>query len=145
MTKRKQIFTWLKDKQFSICLIQETHSGDGHMTCGQKNGGLHHTSVGQKKNGEGVAVLFNPNFLYTVKGYTEIITGRLQAVEVTINDKDLVILNIYGPNTDDVTHFNSLETYLKDNTDKTIIIGGDFNTVLDIEIDKKNGRTDTHK
>ena len=35
--------------------------------------------------------------------------------------------------------------YLSNNEDKTFIIGGDFNTVLDIKTDKKNGRIDTHK
>ena len=48
------------------------------------------------------------------------------------------MLNIYGPNTDDLTHFKTLETHLKDSTGKTVIIGGAFNTVLDIELDKKN-------
>ena len=78
-------------------------------------------------------------FSYTVKEYKEIIIGRLQAAEITINDKKLVILNIYGPNTDDFTHFNTLEKYLKDNTDKTLIIGGDFNTVLDLKLIKRTG------
>lgn len=32
-----------------------------------------------------------------------------------------------------------------DNHEKTFIIGGDFNSVLDITKDKKNGRQDTHK
>ena len=29
--------------------------------------------------------------------------------------------------------------------DKNFIIGGDFNTALDIHLDKKNGKLDTHK
>ena len=144
-TKREQIFTWLKEKQFSICLLQETHSGDGTHNLWTREWGTTSYFSGTKNNSEGVAILLNPNFSSTVKGYKEIIIGRLQAVELTINEKDFVILNIYGPNTEDLTHFNTLEAYLKDNTDKTLIIGGDFNTVLDIELDKKNGRTDTHK
>ena len=143
-TKREQIFTWLKEKQFSICLLQETHSGDGTHNLWTREWGTTSYFSGTKNNSEGVAILLNPNFSSTVKGYKEIIIGRLQAVELTINEKDFVILNIYGPNTDDLTHFNTLEAYIKDNTDKTLIIGGDFNTVLDIELDKKNGRTDTH-
>ena len=70
--------------------------------------------------------------------------GRIQALELTVNDKVLVILNIYGPNIDDIFCFEMLENYLKENKEKTIIVGGDFNTVLDIELDKKNGRSDTH-
>ena len=70
--------------------------------------------------------------------------GRIQALELTVNDKVLVILNIYGPNTDDIFCFKMLENYLKEYKEKTIIVGGDFNTVLDIELDKKNGQSDTH-
>ena len=52
---------------------------------------------------------------------------------------------MYGPNTDSVNHFKILENYLKENDDKSFIIGGDFNTIIDTELDKKNGRTDTHR
>ena len=71
--------------------------------------------------------------------------GRIQALELTVNDKELVVLNIYGPNTDDIFCFEKLENYLKENEEKTIIVGEDFNTVLGIELDKKNGRSDTHR
>ena len=27
--KREEIFAWLKDNNYTICLLQETHSGDG--------------------------------------------------------------------------------------------------------------------
>ena len=51
---------------------------------------------------------------------------------------------MYGPNTDSVNHFEILEKYLNENEDKTFIMGGDFNTIIDTELDKKNGRIDTH-
>ena len=35
--------------------------------------------------------------------------------------------------------------YFNDNNDKSFIIAGDFNTVIDSSIDKKNGNLDTHK
>ena len=28
-TKREQIFAWIKTNNISVCLLQETHSGDG--------------------------------------------------------------------------------------------------------------------
>ena len=48
-------------------------------------------------------------------------------------------------NTDSVNYFEILEKYLKENEDKTFIIGGDFNTIKDTELYEKNGRIDTHK
>ena len=144
-SKRGHIFAWLKEKQYSICLLQETHSGDGtHNVWEMEWGNDSYFSV-TKTNSEGTAILINSNFAYTIQQYKEILVGRIQALELTVNDKELVILNIYGPNTDDIFCFEILENYLKENEEKTIIVGGDFNTVLDIELDKKNGRSDTHR
>ena len=59
-------------------------------------------------------------------------------------------INLYGPNKDDVTYCETLESYLDNNEEKTfILLGGgvaaDFNTVLNINLDKKHGRSDKHR
>ena len=69
----------------------------------------------------------------------------MQTLEIIINDKEINLINIYGPNNDDVNFFAHLEKYLKENDEKTFIIGGDFNTVLNEKIDKSNGRIDKQK
>ena len=69
----------------------------------------------------------------------------MQALEIIINGKELTIINIYGPNNDDVSLFNKLKDYINENEDKNFLLGGDFNTVLDTNIDKHNGKNDTHK
>ena len=129
----------LKKKQYSICLLQETHSGDGTYSVWEMEWGNDSYFSGMKTNSEGTAILINSNFAYTIRQYKEILVGRIQALELTVNDKELVVLNIYGPNTDDIFCFKMLENYLIENEEKTITVGGDFNIVLDIELDKKNG------
>ena len=57
----------------------------------------------------------------------------------------IIIINVYGPNKDYVSFFDKFEAFIRENEDKDIINGGDFNTILNNEIDKKNERTDTHK
>ena len=89
--------------------------------------------------------MINKNENVQVVKHTEIIVGRMQSLELNINDKHIMILNVYGPNNDDVHFFETLETFVRENEDKNIIIGGDFNTVLNPDIDKKNGNIDTHK
>ena len=61
--------------------------------------------------------------------------GRLQALDILINDKKITIVNIYGPNNDDIALFNKLEEYMKENQEKSFIIGGDFNAVLNENLD----------
>ena len=67
----------------------------------------------------------------------EIIQGRLQALEIKINDKIVIIINVYGPNKDDVSFFEKLEHFIRENEDKDIISGGDYNKIINSEIDKK--------
>lgn len=41
--------------------------------------------------------------------------------------------------------FKIIEEQLSIISDRTILVGGDFNTVINIDMDKKNGRSDRHK
>ena len=68
----------------------------------------------------------------------------MQALEINIDNKNVTILNIYGPNEDNIFLFDKLSHFLSINDDKSFIIGGDFNTVLNYKVDKKNGRDNTH-
>ena len=135
--KREQIYQWLKDQHFSICLLQETHliSNDSPLLENEWKGQCFFS--GKYSNKLGVCILIDPNLNCNVTKHIEIIPGRVQALEMTICEKEVIILNIYGPNDDDVTVFNNILTYLNENDDKSFIIGGDFNTVIDSNIDKK--------
>jgi len=41
--------------------------------------------------------------------------------------------------------FNTLETYLYTFNDQLLLVGGDLNTVINHNLDKLNGRSDTNK
>ena len=43
------------------------------------------------------------------------ITGRLQALDIKVNNKEITIINIYGPNKDDSAIFDILENYIVNN------------------------------
>ena len=57
----------------------------------------------------------------------------------------LTLANIYAPNDDDPDFFHSFFDHLSNFKCDEVIIGGDFNLVLDIEKDKKNGIARTHQ
>ena len=144
-TKRDQIFQWLKVHKYEIRLLQETHLTSSNETIWKNEWKGPCYFSGNSSNKAGVCILVDPNLNCNIIQHTDIVPGRLQALEISINEKKVIILNLYGPNTDDITVFNNLLTYLNNNSDKSFIIGGDFNTVMDCAIDKKNGRQDTHK
>ena len=92
-----------------------------------------------------MGILLNSNFTYKVVEYKNIVDGRLQSLKLLINDKEYTILNVYGQNNDKVDFLNTLEKYIIDNNSDTFIIGGDFNTVIDVKKDKKNGNPKNSK
>ena len=143
-TKREKIFTWIKDQSISIALLQETHSSSKTDSVWSKQWGAKVYFSGKDSKSKGIAILINDNFNCKIINYEEIIQGRLQSLELEINEHTVTIINIYGPNTDDVSLFNKLDEYLGSNDEKTFIIGGDFNTILDVELDKKHGNKNTH-
>ena len=142
--KRNQVFQWLKDQNFSVCLLQETHITNHQESNIKVEWGEHIFLSGSSNNSQGIGIFLNPNLVFKFISHTNIVNGRLQALHLQINDKDIIIINIYGSNLDDVTLLESLEAYIIEHDDFNFIIGGDFNTTLDNNLDKKNGRNDTH-
>ena len=68
--------------------------------------------------------------------------GRYLILKVGIKDKLYVLINIYAPNKDKdiITFLNNLRTILQnDNSEdeENIIIGSDFNCLLNPSLDKK--------
>ena len=52
-------------------------------------------------------------------------------------DEQLTLVNLYAPNDDDPNFFTSVFEHLADFQCDEVIIGGDYNLVLDVEKDKK--------
>lgn len=141
--KRNHIFNWLKENEYDICLLQEIHCKIEELSQWEKEWGAKCFLSGNSTNSKGIGIFLKGSF--QINDYKEIIEGRLQSLSITINDTDLLLINIYAPNNDDPAFFDTLNEILCNNDDKTFIIGGDFNTVLDTDLDKKNGNQDTHK
>ena len=144
--KRVQVFSWLHNRPADIFFLQETHST---AFCEKKwkddwgNNNIffsHGTS-----NSTGVAILLSNNMDFKIMKEHHDDDGRVIILDVTINDDIMTIINIYGPNVDDPIFFDSINMIMRDFTCETIVIGGDFNCLQDVTIDKKGGRTQTHE
>ena len=65
------------------------------------------------------------------------ILGRLIIVDLCINEQEITIAALYAPNEDSPQFFQELGRYLKERNEKKILVG-DFNLVLDVELDREN-------
>jgi len=139
--KRERVFQWLKTQNNNFLL---------HVNANTKSkwesewGNLAYFSR-NSSNSEGVAILIVPNTdKDCVTHYHEIIPGRLQALEITFEKKHLALINIYGPNTENIYILEQLIKYLSNNTENNFIIAGYFNTILDTGFDKNGKIKNTH-
>ena len=143
--KRLQVFQYLKDKSYDVIFLQETHYNVNTCQTWKTEWKGKSFFSGLKSNKEGVAFLVNESSNINCSAFTELVPGRIIVLDIEINNKDITLINIYGPNDDKTYLFDTLEAFITNNKDKNIILAGDFNTVLNPSIEKKNGRKDTSK
>ena len=70
--------------------------------------------------------------------------GRYIICDLVENGKLVTLVNVYAPNEDDPNFFKTLAEHIEDFQKDEIVIGGDFNLVLDVEKDKKGGLPKTN-
>ena len=146
--KRQSIFKWLNSTHHGIILLQECHSifSDEQKWEREWGGGMYFAHG--EFNARGVAILIpkslNERFVYK-NGYKDN-NGRFLLMNCEIDNNPFTIINIYSPTKDNVSaqinFLNSIKDKIEEHGDKNIILGGDLNTYLNIEIDKRGGKKD---
>ena len=134
--KRKQVLHWLNREQFDILSIQESHFLLKDLPDWEKDwdGDLFY-SVGSNNSG-GVCTLIKKGLEYKLISEFKDKDGRWLILVLQIDNIEYIVGTIYGTNDDNTS---SLITFLEqlDNIDcQNILIGGDFNFVFDLDLDK---------
>ena len=107
-------------KDYAICLLQETHSGEQTHNTRKQKWGKDAFFSGRHTNSEGIRILINSTISCTIQNYKDIVSGRLQALERVINDTEFIINNVHDPSSDDTSNFETLEKYINKNNEKNI-------------------------
>ena len=132
------MFHWLNEQNHTFYFLQETHVTQAKYDIWESEWGFKAYFSGNSSNSEGLAILVNKQFAFNnITRHIDILPGKLQALEINIENREIVMVNIYGPNIDNPFVFEKLDSFLSDHANKHIIIAGDFNTILDIDLDKK--------
>ena len=139
--KRLAVFEFLKRSNFDIVFIQESHStpSDEKVWLNEWGGPIyfsHGTS-----NAGGVAILMKNKF--DIIEVIQPIPGRVVAIQVNFNSTIYAFINLYAPNLDEEQKefYNSLLDALISPlfAKAEILIGGNFNLVLNPNLDKRGG------
>ena len=142
--KRRDCFHFYKINKLDIVFLQETHSV-------KHNEKVWNTQFSSKiwfshgtTQSRGVAILFSKQLEYTVHNVITDENGRYIILYCTILKKKILLCNLYAPNVDDPIFFQSLFDDIKRFSPDHMVIGGDFNLVMDLDIDKQGGTYTTH-
>ena len=137
--KRKSIFYLLKQKQYDIVFLQQTHCEFTDKTLWTCEWGGNIVFAHGKNNSRGVAILLKYSLKFemgTINTHSE---GKFILVEEKINNKTLVLKSVYAPIIDEPKFFDSLFSAIADYSDNDLIIGWDWNLVLNNRLDKDGG------
>ena len=136
--KRRDVFQHLKQKNHSVYLLQDTHFDLKLEPYIKSEWGYTCYFASYSSQSRGVAVMFNNNFEFKIKKVYKDTEGNFISVYLTTMNKNLLLVNIYGPNKDTPEFYKELEQHIKEVGSSHVIIGGDWNLALDTNMDCHN-------
>ena len=139
VNKRKDVLSNLRMKSYNIYFLQDTHFNESEEKLIQLQWGYKSFFNSFKTNSRGVAIFFNNNCEFEIHSEYKDENGNYLILDATVENMPLLLINIYGPNSDIPNFYASLMDKIVDclNT-QYIIIGGDFNLVIDKDLDSMN-------
>ncbi len=135
--KRGKVLLHLKSLKADISFIQETHLKKGSENRLKSNwiAQMYQSTFSTKARG--VAILIRKNVPFVHQKTMSDINGRYIIVLGSINSKQITLVNLYAPNHDDPLFFQKVFKLIPSISESNIIIGGDFNCVLDNMLDRQ--------
>ena len=144
--KRNKLSENLTNKKTDIILLQETHSTKKTIEKWEKEWtGKSFWNSGEKTKSSGVAILLRKNLDIEVLTIQKDDKGRILSLAFSFEKQNFQILNIYAPtkNSEKLKFYKKLKNYITINNN--LILGGDFNMVEDILLDRQGGNpNNTH-
>ena len=131
-----EVLEYLKNLNSNIICIQDSHWIDKDY---KRIYQLWNNPVfinGSATNARGVAILIKNNFEYKILNCYK---DNCITLDIKFSkDISVRIINIYAPNNDDPNFFQDIEKKVAQNECAYVLICGDFNLVLDKEMDSLN-------
>jgi exonuclease III len=95
--KRRDIFDWLRNKNFSVCFLQETHSSEDVTNIWLAEWGYKILFSHGTTQSCGTCILINNNFNYVLENCIADDHGRYIIATLKIDEEYFILCNIYGP------------------------------------------------
>jgi exonuclease III len=136
--KRRDVFQFLRTKKASVYFLQDTHFTKKDEKQIRSEWGYECLFASFSSQSRGVCILFNNNFDFKIKYIDRDPNGNYLIAVINTMEKNIVLLNLYGPNNDDPQFYITLQQKLESMGYNDIIIGGDWNLVMNPALDYHN-------
>ena len=139
--KRAKIFSHLKKLNAEIIFLQETHLKIADHNRLRKTwiGQIFHSNFNNKARG--AAILIHKKILFTPSQTISDPQGRFVIVSGSLFNTPVILASVYAPNWDDASFIHKLTSLFPNLNRHSLILSGDFNTVMDPAMDRSGPRT----
>ena len=129
-TKRQRLAEWIQKQDSYICCLQETHlkTRDTYRLKVKGWKKIFHANRDQKE--AGVAILIPVKIDFKTKAVKRDKEGHYLMIKGSIQEEDITIINIYGPNIGAPQYVRQMLASMKGEINNNTIIVGDFNIPL---------------
>ena len=103
--KRREMFSWLRKKNYSIYMLQEVHCSENTISVWSAEWGYKPLFSCCTSARGGVAILFNNNFNFQLQRSYSDPNGRFIICDIIADNKCVTMAVLYAPNDDDPTFF----------------------------------------
>ena len=146
--KRIKVFKWLKQKYKGILFLQETYSSTKCEYEWKRDIGHQYKAYYShgETNSKGVCTIIPKCLTKFITKSLKDKEGRMIAIQLTLDQKNYVLVNVYLPPQDRVPEqikfLENLELTCAQFENATFIIGGDHNILQNPKLDKYNSKNE---
>ena len=111
-SKRRDVFNYLQNKNYSIVCLQDTHFSKDIENIVSAEWGYKVWFSSYLSNKRGVAILFKNNFEFKVYNQYVDTNGNVLLLDIEISNVRMSLVSIYGPNDDTPLFYDRLKILL---------------------------------
>ena len=136
--KRRDVLNHLRSKKFSMLCLQDTHFTKSIEHTIQSEWGYKVLFSSFSSQSRGVAIFINNTFEYKLHNTISDERGNSLILDIEIDKHRITLINLYGPNNDCPEFYENLEKQIIQRGNKDILMVGDWNLLLNPDLDGRN-------
>ena len=136
--KRHRVHSYLNRRGIHVAILQETHltAVEGARLQRRWRGQLFYTTFSAFSRG--VLVWIKPTVPFQMEYCKTDPDGRYVYLQGRLDGSPISILGLYAPNTGQIAFLHTLDHFITSSLDTPLIVGGDFNSVCDVNMDRSH-------